>query len=103
MRENIQQIVFMAQHDPAAIAGFLLLVCASVLFFHVQLKMIRAGYKTSYSFFGKPFGANGWDSFGTYLKLRTQHGWSPWLVYLLGPTIILGVGLLLFGLFQLQK
>ncbi len=69
MQDNsLQPIVYMAKHDPAVIAGLLLVAGASVLFIHIQLKMIRAGYKTSYSFFGKPFSANGWDTPSQYLK-----------------------------------
>lgn len=80
--------------------GFLLIAITSGLFVHIQLKMNRAGYKTSYSFFGKLFSANGWDTPAKYLKVREQHGWSPWPVYLLFPFAILGVLLLFLGVIQ---
>jgi hypothetical protein len=98
---NFQPIVYMVQHDPAVIVGFLLIGSAAVLFIHIQLKMIRAGYKTSYAFFGKPLSANGWDTPGQYLKVRAKHGWSPWPVYLLGLCVVLGIVVLVLGLFRL--
>jgi hypothetical protein len=101
VQTEIQAISYMARHDPAAIAGFLLIGSASVLFIHIQLKMIRAGYKTSYSFFGKLIVENGWDTPAKYMKVRANHGWSPWPVYLVFPCLLLGIGLLVFGLFRL--
>jgi hypothetical protein len=98
---NFQSIVYMAQHDPAVIAGLLLIGGAGVLFIHIQLKMIRAGYKTSYAFFGKPLSMNGWDMPVQYLKLRAKHDWSPWPAYLLVPCVVLGIVVLVFGLFRL--
>jgi hypothetical protein len=102
MQENdFKPIMYMAQHDPAVIAGLLLIGSAAVLFIHIQLKMIRAGYKTSYTFFQKPLGANGWDTPGQYLKVRGKHGWSPWPAYLLGPCVVLGIAIFVLGLFRL--
>lgn len=91
----------MVHHDPAVIAGLILIGGAGFLFIHIQLKMIRAGYKTSYGFFGKPLSPNGWDTPAQYLKVRAQHGWSPWPVYLPGPCLGRGVVVLSFGLFRL--
>jgi hypothetical protein len=102
MQENsFQPIVYMAQHDPAVIAGLLLIGSAGLLFVHIQLKMLRAGYKTSYTFFKKPMSANGWDTPVQYLKVRAKHDWSPWPVYLLGPFVVLGIVIFVFGLFRL--
>jgi hypothetical protein len=101
MQGAIQSLSYMGRHDPAVIAGFAFIGSASVLFFHIQLKMIRAGYKTSYSFFGKPFSWNGWDTLPKYLRVRAKHNWSPWPVYLLGPSMLAGIVLLIFGLFRL--
>ncbi len=98
---SFQQIAYMAKHDPAVIVGLLLIGGAGVLFIHIQLKMIKAGYKTSYAFFGKALSANGWDTPLRYLKVRGQHRWSPWPVYLLGPCLALGILLLVLGLFRL--
>lgn len=88
---NFRSLLYVAHHDPAVIIGLCLIGTASGLFFHLQLKMARAGYKTSYAFFGEPFGANGWDTPVQYLKLRAKHGWSPWPAYLLGPRVLLRV------------
>lgn len=98
MREILSPIGYIARHDPVAVVGLLLIGCAGVLFFHIQLKMIRAGYKTSY---GKPLTAQGWDTPGQYLKVCEKHGWSPWPVYLLAPCTLLGAAALVFGLFRL--
>ena len=102
MQNELQAMSYLARHDPAAIGGLFLIGCSSALFIHIQLKMIRAGYKTSYTFFGlKPFRANGWDTPAQYLKIRSKHSWSPWPAYLLFPCTIIGIGLLVFGLFHL--
>ena len=101
MRENLQQIIYMVWHDPAAVVGFLLIGIFAVLFIHLQLKMIKAGYKTSYNFIGKPFAAVGWDTPARYLKVCANHGWSPWPAYLLAPCLLLGIAALVFGLFRL--
>ena len=102
MPENdFKQIFYMAQHDPAVILGLLLMGSSAVFFFHIQLKMIRAGYKTSYTFFGKPLSPNGWDTPAQYLKVRAEHSWSPWPVYLLGLSLFVGTVVLVFVLFRL--
>jgi hypothetical protein len=98
MDENLEMFVYMAKHDPAVVAGLLLIGCSSVLLIHIQFKMIRAGYKTS---LGKPLGWRGWDTPVYYLKVRTKHEWSPWPAYLVFPCIFAGVGFLVLGLFRL--
>jgi hypothetical protein len=47
MQNEVQAISYMAKHDPAVIAGLLLIGCSSVPFVHMQLRMVRAGYRTS--------------------------------------------------------
>ena len=101
MQNEIQAVSYLAKHDPAVVGGLLLIGTSSVLFIHIQLKMIRAGYKTSYSFFGRPFSLNGWDTPAHYLKVHSKHDWSPWPVYLVFPSMLAGIGLLVFGLFRL--
>jgi hypothetical protein len=93
MREDIQQIIRFVQHDPAAVAGWLFIGCYAALFFHILLKMTRAGYSPTMS--------SGWDLPVRYLRTRANHGWSPWPVYLLWPCLVLGIVLLVFGLFRL--
>jgi hypothetical protein len=97
---DFRPIVYLFRHDPAVLVGLFLIGLAAILFIHIQLKMLRAGYKTSYTFFKKPMSSNGWDTPGEYLKIRTRHGWSPWPVYLLGPCILLGILALVLGLFR---
>lgn len=102
MPENdFKPIVYMVQHDPAVVLGLLIIGSSAVFFFHIQLKMIRAGYKTSYTFFKKPLSPNGWDTPVQYLKVRAEHGWSPWPVYLLGLSLFIGTIVFVFGLFRL--
>ena len=47
MREMIQPIINFSLHDPAAVFGLLLIGGAGILYFHIQLKMIKAGYPMS--------------------------------------------------------
>jgi hypothetical protein len=98
---NFEQVVYMAKHDPAGLAGFLLIGGAGVLLAHIQFMMVRTGYKTSAAYLVKPWGANGRGTASEYLKVRARHDWSPWPAYLLGPCVILGVALLVLGLFRL--
>ncbi len=97
MQNSLQQVVYMAKHDPAVIVGFLLIGSASAMFMHIQFKMIRAGYKTSW---GK-LPANGWDTPFAYLRVRSKHGWSPWPAYLLWPCMIVGIVIFALGVFRL--
>lgn len=101
MQNEIQALSYMAKHDPAVVAGFLLIGSSSVLYFHVQLKMVRAGYKTSFDVLRGPLSAKGLETSTQYLKVRAKHGWSPWPVYLFLPFLLAGMGLLVFGLFRL--
>jgi len=96
MRGNLHQALYLVKHDPVAVAGFLLIGGFAVLWFHIQLKMVRAGYKTS----GQVL-LFGWDTPMQYLKVRSRHDWSPWPAYLLWPCLLAGVIGLVFGLFRL--
>lgn len=62
MQNEIQALSYMAKHDPAVVAGFLLIGSSSVLYFHVQLKMVRAGYKTSFDVLRGPLSAKGLET-----------------------------------------
>jgi hypothetical protein len=99
MQENLRIIVYMARQDPLAVLGFLLIGTFSILFIHIQFKMRSVGYKT-YPLFARPYD---WTLPAKYLEIRSQHGWSPWPVYLLWPSIILGIVGLLIGLIGLQN
>lgn len=91
--QNWQTIVEMARHDPAAVAGFLLIGASSVLFFPIAMKLSRAGHSISANGLGVPF---------TYLKVRAKHDWTPWPAYLSWLCLIAGVALLVFGAFHLS-
>lgn len=101
MQENLRMIAYLAQHDPAAVVGLAVIGIGAVLFIHVQFKMVRAGYKTSYSFFRHPTSPNGWDTPFLYLKVRMKHNWSPWPAYLCLPCMVGGMVFLVVGLFRL--
>jgi hypothetical protein len=101
MQNEIQALSYMAKHDPAVVAGWVLLGSSSVLYIHVELKMVSAGYKTSFDFLRGPLSSKGLETPTQYLKVHAKHGWSPWPVYLFLPFLLAGIGLFLFGLFRL--
>jgi hypothetical protein len=101
MQNEIQALSYMVQHDPAVVAGFLLIGASSVFYIHVQLKMVRAGYKTSFDVLKGPLSAKGLETPTRYLKVRAKEGWSPWPIYLFLPCMLAGIGLLVFGLVRL--
>ena len=90
---------YMVGHDPLAVLGFSLLGTSSILFFHIQLKMRSIGYKI-YPLFVQPYKL--WEIPAKYLKICAKHRWSAWPVYLLWPSLILGIATLIVGLFRLQ-
>jgi hypothetical protein len=97
MRESVHAVLYMARHDPLAILGLLLVCTFAVLFTHVQFKMRAVGYKT-YPAFARPYD---WTLPAEYLKVRSKHGWSPWPVYLMWPCLVVGIIILVIGLFRL--
>jgi hypothetical protein len=102
MQNEIQALSYMAKHDPAAIAGWVLIGCSSVLYFHVELKMVKAGFKTSFDVLRGPLSSKGaFPTFTQYLKACSKQSWSPWPVYLFVPCLLAGIGLLVFGIFHL--
>jgi len=101
MQDEIHALSYVARHDPAAIAGLLLVGSSSVLYIHVQLKMVRAGYKMSFDVLKGSLGAKGLETPTQYLRVRAKEGWSPWPIYLFLPCMLAGIGLLVFGLFRL--
>jgi hypothetical protein len=101
MQNEIQALSYMVKRDPAAVAGLVLIGSSSMLYIHVQLKMVRAGYKTSFDVLKGPLSASGLDTPARYLQVRAKQGWSPWAVYLFLPCLLAGIGLLVLGLFRL--
>lgn len=101
MQNEIQALSYMVRHDPAVVAGLLLIGSSSVLYIHVQLKMVRAGYKTSFDVLRGPLSTKGLDTPKQYPKVRAKQGWSPLPIYLFLPCLLGGIGLLVFGLFHL--
>jgi hypothetical protein len=61
--------------------------------------MRSIGYNTN-PMFTRP---SDWGLPAKYLKVRSEHGWSPWPAYLLWPSLILGIVSLVVGLFRLQN
>lgn len=99
MTETFRAFVDMTRQNPMVVLGFALLGTFLVLFIHVWLKMWSVGYKP-YPMFSHP---SDWGLPAKYLKIRSQHGWSPWPVYLLWPCLFLGIGSLILALFLLQN
>jgi hypothetical protein len=63
---------------------------------NVILRRMRAiGYKTQRFDWTMP---GKFSLPAEYLKIRTQHGWSPWPVYLMGLMLVAGVAFILLGL-----
>lgn len=96
--ENLRAIAYMARHDPLPILGFCLLGASGVLYFHMLLKMSRAGFDVN-SFWRASFKHK---LPSNYLKIGTERGWSPLPAYLIWPCALLGVVALISGLFLLH-
>ncbi len=96
IHENLRAIAYMAKHDPLAILGFCLLGAQGVLFFHMLLKMSRAGFEVAYWRFDGKYRLP-----AEYLKAGKERGWSPWPAYLIWPCLALGVAALVGGLILL--
>ena len=73
VQHEIQAVPYMLKHDPAVVAGFLLIGRSSVFYILIQLKMVRAGYKTSFDVLRGPLRAKGLATPAQYLKVRTKH------------------------------
>jgi hypothetical protein len=101
MQNEIQAVTYIAKHDPAAVAGLLLIGTSVVLYIRVQLHLVRAGYKTSFDILRGPLSSTGLRTPTQYLKVGGKHGWSPWPVYLFVPCLLAGIVLLVLGLFRL--
>ena len=99
MPQNLRDLFYMTRHDPMVVVGFLLVGTFSILFIHIQFKMRSIGYNTN-PMFTRP---SDWGLPAKYLKVRSEHGWSPWPAYLLWPSLILGIVGLVVGLFRLQN
>ncbi len=87
-------IAYVVRHDPLPVLGFALIGVGSVMWWHLQLVMTRAGYKTRmFQQFPNDIGLP-----VQYLKVRSGHGWSPWPAYLIWPCLVLGILFLVGGL-----
>lgn len=92
-------LMTLVRHDPMAITGLLLIGISGVLFFHVLRKTTMVGHHLPSNFFD--FKGTIWSVPLAYLRVRSQQGWSPWPAYLIWPFGIVGVILLVMGLFRL--
>ncbi len=50
MDETVRSTTYLLNHDPWVIGGLLLIGLASILFIHIQLKLLRVGYKSFHLF-----------------------------------------------------
>lgn len=99
MPNRLQAVSYMIHHDPAAVAGWILIGGSAVLHFHTQLKMLRAGHLTSVDFLKGPWGRRATPA--RYLKLSGNEGWSRWPAYLSPLCLLVGFTLVILGLFRL--
>ena len=87
-------ILYVVRHDPLPVLGFVLIGAGSVMWWHLHLAMVRAGYKTR-MFQQLP---NDIGLPGRYLKVGMRHGWSAWPAWLVWPCLLFGTVFLIAGL-----
>lgn len=83
-------------HDPLIKFAVFCLATYAATFIAVQFRMKSAGYKTiplvyTPSDMALPF---------KYLKVRSEHGWSPWPVYIMFLSLPLGLLALVLWVFR---
>ena len=75
--------------------GFFLIGAIFIPHNVILRRMRTIGYKT------EPFDWTPRGKFSLpaeYLRIRREHGWSPWPAYLMGLMLLAGVGFILLGL-----
>lgn len=75
-------------------AGVLLLGCSSAIHYFLYLRLRDTG--RNYIMFNWL-----WPVLADYLGVRSKYGWSPWPVYLVLLTMVVGLVLLCVGVFRL--
>jgi hypothetical protein len=98
IHENLRVVAYMARHDPLVILGLCLIGAGTVLFFHILLRMNRAGLFT----FASWRYDSGYKLPGVYLRVRKQRGWSPWPAFFIWPCFVLGFVALALGFSRLH-
>ena len=74
-------------------AGLLLVGFAGALDTMVRLRLMDAGEHFV-------FWRGGSLDYGRYLELRRKTGWSPWPVYLIRPSLLAGIAVIVLALFR---
>jgi len=74
------------------ISGIFLVGAAAVLDTIFRMRMARAGQPGALV-------KGGAFNYAEYHKIRSEHGWPGWPVYLMWALIICGIGLLIAGFF----
>jgi hypothetical protein len=95
MQEIIPTILYAVGQNPLLDLGLWLVSASLLLVSYIKHKMIELGYATVHLF---PHPGD-WELATHYLEIRSNHGWSPWPVYLMWPCLAAGVLMLLVGLF----
>jgi hypothetical protein len=98
--QRVNEIVFMMKHDPAVVAGFVLIGASATFLFHIHRKLLSVGEDTSALFFRIPNTAI-WTVPLAYLKACSKNGWSGWQAYAAWVTAVSGLLFLVDGLFRL--
>ena len=95
MAEHISLLAYIVRHNPLLSLGLWLVGASVLLASHIKCKLIELGHQAV------PLLPNPRDRElpGEYLEVRSQHGLSPWPVYLMWPCLGAGVVTLLIGLF----
>jgi len=96
MLKAVDTVVFIVLHNPIPSLG-LWLFAASLLFtFEIKTKMVESESEAVHLF---PHPAD-WELTAHYLAVRSQHGWSPWPVYLSWSCQAAGIFTLILGVFS---
>ena len=74
------------------VSGFFLIAAAMVLDFIFRLRMTRIGHKWALL-------KGGTFDYTEYHKVRREHGWAAWPVYLMWAMVTCGIALLIAGFF----
>lgn len=76
-------------------AGIILIGCSAALHYFLYISLREAGRNyIAFNWF--------WPVLFDYFKLRSEHGWPRWPAYLVLPTVVLGLLLVLVGVVKLS-
>jgi len=76
-------------------SGMALLACFAIIHYYLYLRLRDTGYnKNIFNFLLVEVPVD-------YLRVRVKYGWSPWPAYLMWHFLLIGLALLVTGVFKL--